>query len=353
MRLEQFWRQVFSEAERSLEEKLPMQSVKQLFIMPIIMFIEASWAISSQPPWGAPLPPKDIVIAFQQIIICGSYILINKESLLKALLQPTKHSLPNTTNPRSSLSLPLTKRQASYALSMPSQSLPHICLLYLPYEYLRVSGHRDAIHRVACELAVPHPAPVPRQVHQVLVNFICFTLLINLLGKFPDLAGAVGATSGEEGGVFVELAFQDILFRVGFYFLLEGEIFSCIGAATDVDVTGTVTGYKLASVVGYGKGSYSYLILILEVPRCISSQIPYPYPPALVPKYDLHLIRTEHRAIDHDPVVVEVAHVPGRFEVKYLQGAIFRGSEKPLVVTLEAEGGDVARVALVGYLVFM
>lgn len=146
---------------------------------------------------------------------------------------------------------------------MPSQSLPHICLLYLPYEYLRVSRYRDAIHRVACELAVPHPTPVPRQVHQVLIQFIRFTLLIDLLGEFPDLAGAVGATGGEERGVFVELAFQDILFWVGFYLLLKGKVFSCIGAATDVDITGAVTGYKLAGVVGYGKGSYRNLILIL------------------------------------------------------------------------------------------
>jgi len=140
---------------------------------------------------------------------------------------------------------------------------------------------------------------------------------------------------------------------MGFDLLLEREVFSCVGASTDVDISGAVTGYELAGIVGYGKGSNGYLILILKVPRRISSKIPYPYPPTLVPKYDLDLIGTEHRAIDHDPVVIEVAHVAGRLEVEDLQRAVFRGREEPLVVPLEAEGGDVARVALIGYFVFM
>jgi hypothetical protein len=54
--------QLFSFPERSLERKSPTQSLKQLFMMPIIMFMEAIWAISSY--WFPPLPPKDILIIF-------------------------------------------------------------------------------------------------------------------------------------------------------------------------------------------------------------------------------------------------------------------------------------------------
>ena len=64
--LEQFWRHDFSLPERSLLLKSLTQSEKQLFIIPIIMCMDAICAMSSYWPPPAPLPlpypPKDIFI---------------------------------------------------------------------------------------------------------------------------------------------------------------------------------------------------------------------------------------------------------------------------------------------------
>lgn len=58
------------------------------------------------------------------------------------------------------------------------------------------------------------------------------------------------------------------------------------------------------------------------------------------------MVGVEHRRVNHNSVVVEVAHEAHGLEVKDFQGAVFTRGEEPLVVLLELKSCDVASVPL-------
>ena len=50
--------------------------------------------------------------------------------------------------------------------------------------------------------------------------------------------------------------------------------------------------------------------------------------------------------VNHDAIIVEIPHEAKRLEIEDFECAIFTSCEKPLVILLELNSGDIARVAL-------
>ena len=71
-------------------------------------------------------------------------------------------------------------------------------------------------------------------------------------------------------------------------------------------------------------------------------EVPYFDLSILVAKYDLNAVGMENSAINHDSTIVILSHVSLALEIKYLDGAIFASSEKPLVLSLKVHGNYVA-----------
>mmetsp|Transcript_44710 Transcript_44710/g.43315 ORF Transcript_44710/g.43315 Transcript_44710/m.43315 type:complete len:289 (-) Transcript_44710:8-874(-) len=223
---------------------------------------------------------------------------------------------------------------------MADEGLPDVSLFNLPNPDVGVGGDGDAVDGVVGELAVPDPASMAGQVS-------VFEELVIFFTELPDLAGPVRAAGSQMIVVGGESALEDVVVAVGLELLLGGEVVP-VGGGPDVAEPRRVPRHQLARVCRHRDGPDPNVLRVLEqVLHTIRSQIPNSDAAILIPKVDFHLVRMEHGIVHHDPSIVAVPHVPTRLEVKYFESAVFAAGEEPLVVLLEAQGGDVPGVPFI------